>query len=251
MEKSEDGVGSNASHPRDGSMRENANCDGNDLHSPKSAVSSNGGAVVPRSCDHVPQPEEELCPIDPWLIAPDKRKYVDQQNLKLQENPEDVPTGGFLFRAAFLRRAPFVFRLISENIILCFLLSTIHSTSKYITGTLGLHFRKLLTKLIHSHYFENMAYYKISHVDGRIANPEQRIASDVPNFCSQLSEIVQDDLTVVADGLLYTWRLCSYVSPKYVFWIFAYVLGAGAAIRNFSPSFGKLMSTEQQLEGES
>ncbi|GMI67668.1 peroxisomal ABC transporter 1, PEROXISOME DEFECTIVE 3, ATP-binding cassette D1 [Hibiscus trionum] len=157
---------------------------------------------------------------------------------------------GFLFRAAFLRRVPSFFRLISENILLCFLLSTIHSTSKYITGTLSLRFRKILTKLIHAHYFENMAYYKISHVDGRIRNPEQRIASDVPRFCSELSELVQDDLTAVTDGLLYTWRLCSYASPKYIFWILAYVLGAGAAIRNFSPSFGKLMSKEQQLEGE-
>ncbi|KAK6258893.1 hypothetical protein SCA6_013367 [Theobroma cacao] len=157
---------------------------------------------------------------------------------------------GFLFRAAFLRRVPSFFRLISENILLCFLLSTIYSTSKYITGTLSLRFRKILTKLIHAHYFENMAYYKISHVDGRIRNPEQRIASDVPRFCSELSELVQDDLTAVTDGLLYTWRLCSYASPKYIFWILAYVLGAGAAIRNFSPAFGKLMSKEQQLEGE-
>lgn len=64
-----------------------------------------------------------------------------------------------------------------------------------------------------------MTYYKMSHVDGRITNPEQRIASDVPKFCSELSEIVQDDLIAVTDGLLYTWRLCSYASPKYVFWI--------------------------------
>ncbi|KAG5136570.1 hypothetical protein JHK82_021301 [Glycine max] len=156
---------------------------------------------------------------------------------------------GFLFRAAFLRRVPLFLRLISENILLCFLLSTMQSTSKYITGTLSLHFRKILTKLIHSRYFENMVYYKISHVDGRITNPEQRIASDVPRFCSELSEIVQDDLTAVTDGLLYTWRLCSYASPKYIFWILAYVLGAGAAIRNFSPAFGKLMSREQELEG--
>lgn len=157
---------------------------------------------------------------------------------------------GFLFRAAFLQRVPSFLRLISENILLCFLLSTVHSTSKYITGTLSLRFRKILTKLIHAHYFENMAYYKISHVDGRIRNPEQRIASDVPRFCSELSELVQDDLTAVTDGLLYTWRLCSYASPKYILWILAYVLGAGAAIRNFSPAFGKLMSKEQQLEGE-
>ncbi|XP_065875932.1 ABC transporter D family member 1 [Euphorbia lathyris] len=157
---------------------------------------------------------------------------------------------GFLFRSAFLRRVPLFFRLISENILLCFLLSTMHSTSKYVTGTLSLCFRKILTKRIHTHYFENMAYYKLSHVDGRITNPEQRIASDVPKFCSELSELVQDDLTAVTDGLLYTWRLCSYASPKYLLWILAYVLGAGTMIRNFSPPFGKLMSKEQQLEGE-
>lgn len=61
---------------------------------------------------------------------------------------------GFLFRAAFLRRVPLFFQLISENILLCFLLSAMHSTSKYITGTLSLRFRKILTKLIHEHYFE-------------------------------------------------------------------------------------------------
>ncbi|XP_057530328.1 ABC transporter D family member 1-like [Amaranthus tricolor] len=157
---------------------------------------------------------------------------------------------GFLFRAAFLRRVPSFLRLIIENFLLCFLLSTLHSTSKYITGKLSLQFRKILTKLIHTHYFENMAYYKISHVDGRVTNPEQRIASDVPKFCSELSDLVQEDLTAVTDGILYTWRLCSYASPKYILWILAYVLGAGTMIRNFSPAFGKLMSKEQQLEGE-
>ena len=65
--------------------------------------------------------------------------------------------------------------------------------------------------------FQNMVYYKLSYVDGRITNPEQRITSDVPSFYSELSELVHDDLTAVTDGLLY--RLCSYASPKYVLWI--------------------------------
>lgn len=52
-----------------------------------------GGAIIPRSCDHVAQPGEESCPLDPWIVVPDRSKYVDQQTLKLQENPEDVPTG--------------------------------------------------------------------------------------------------------------------------------------------------------------
>ncbi|PWA99062.1 peroxisomal ABC transporter 1 [Artemisia annua] len=157
---------------------------------------------------------------------------------------------GFLFRAAFLRRVPIFVQLIIENITLCFAQSALYSTSKYITGTLSLRFRKILTKLIHAQYFQNMIYYKMSHVDGRITNPEQRIASDVPKFCSELSDLVQEDLTAVTDGLLYSWRLCSYASPKYIVWILAYVLGAGATIRNFSPAFGKLMSKEQDLEGE-
>lgn len=157
---------------------------------------------------------------------------------------------GFLFRAAFLRRVPTFLRLIIENVTLCFLLSASHATTKYVTSSLSLTFRKILTKLIHTHYFENMAYYRISHVDGRITNPEQRISSDVPRFCSELSDLIQDDLAAVADGILYTWRLCSYTSPKYIFWMLGYILGAGTLIRNISPAFGKLMSKEQQLEGD-
>ena len=52
-----------------------------------------GGAIIPRSCDHVQQPGEEPCPLDPWIAAPDKSKYADLQTFKLQENPEDDPTG--------------------------------------------------------------------------------------------------------------------------------------------------------------
>lgn len=47
-----------------------------------------GGAIVPRSCNHIPQPGEEPCPLDPWVVVPDKSQSVDQQTLKLQENPE-------------------------------------------------------------------------------------------------------------------------------------------------------------------
>ncbi|AQK95654.1 ABC transporter D family member 1 [Zea mays] len=157
---------------------------------------------------------------------------------------------GFLFKAAFLRRIPTFTRLIIENLTLCFLQSTLYQTSKYLTGSLSLRFKKILTDIAHADYFENMVYYKISHVDHRISNPEQRIASDIPKFSSELGELVQDDLAAVAEGLIYTWRLCSYASPKYVFWIMAYVLVAGGVIKNFSPAFGKLKSTEQQLEGD-
>jgi len=61
---------------------------------------------------------------------------------------------GYLFRAAFLRRVPTFTRLIIENLLLCFLQSTIYQTSKYLTGSLGLRFKKILTDLVHADYFE-------------------------------------------------------------------------------------------------
>ncbi|EGD74841.1 minichromosome maintenance complex component 5 [Salpingoeca rosetta] len=53
-----------------------------------------GGAQLPRTCNREPlSNEEERCPVDPYQIVPDKCTCIDQQTLKLQEAPEDVPTG--------------------------------------------------------------------------------------------------------------------------------------------------------------
>lgn len=157
---------------------------------------------------------------------------------------------GFLFRATFLRRAPLFARFIAENLLLCLLQSTLYSTTRFLTGMLTLQVRKVLTDRVHTDYFQNMTYYKMSHVDTRIRNPEQRIASDIPRFSSELSEVVQENMAALFDSIIYTWRLCSYTSPKYAAWILAYVLGAGFVTGSVSPPFGKLLAKEQQLEGD-
>jgi hypothetical protein len=55
----------------------------------------------------------------------------------------------------------------------------------------------------------------MSHVDPRISNAEQRIASDIPRFCAELSDLIQENTMATFDACLYTWRLCSYAHPKY------------------------------------
>lgn len=59
------------------------------------AVSGFGGVNIPRMCDRNREEEQggELCPKDSYIVLPDRGDYVDQQTLKLQENPEVVPTG--------------------------------------------------------------------------------------------------------------------------------------------------------------
>lgn len=52
-----------------------------------------GGFVIPRTCDSPVVEGMEPCPLDPFVIVPDECEYADQQSLKLQELPEEVPTG--------------------------------------------------------------------------------------------------------------------------------------------------------------
>lgn len=57
-----------------------------------------GGAVLPRTCEtnqnsRMASTDLPKCPLDPFTILGDHCTYIDQQRLKLQENPEAVPTG--------------------------------------------------------------------------------------------------------------------------------------------------------------
>ncbi|KAL1987602.1 hypothetical protein VTN96DRAFT_3202 [Rasamsonia emersonii] len=54
------------------------------------------GLSLPRQCGRRPQPGEqpqEKCPLDPYVIVHEKCQFVDQQVLKLQEAPDQVPVG--------------------------------------------------------------------------------------------------------------------------------------------------------------
>lgn len=52
-----------------------------------------GGAMLPRRCETVDPVTNQACPLNSWVVLGERSKYVDQQTLKLQERPEDIPTG--------------------------------------------------------------------------------------------------------------------------------------------------------------
>jgi DNA replication licensing factor MCM5 len=52
------------------------------------------GVDLPRTCQGPQQiGRREKCPLDPYVVIPEECNYIDQQTLKIQERPEDVPTG--------------------------------------------------------------------------------------------------------------------------------------------------------------
>jgi len=60
-----------------------------------SVVGGFAGLQLPRTCGRVREPGEdsERCPLDPYFVVHEKCHFVDQQVLKLQEAPDQVPVG--------------------------------------------------------------------------------------------------------------------------------------------------------------
>ena len=52
------------------------------------------GVTLPRVCGTPNKPTEgDKCPLDPYFVVHEKSQFIDQQVLKLQEAPDDVPVG--------------------------------------------------------------------------------------------------------------------------------------------------------------
>ncbi|RGP77726.1 minichromosome maintenance 5 cell division control 46 [Fusarium longipes] len=53
------------------------------------------GVTLPRQCsrNRVPNDPTPKCPMDPYFVAHEKSRFVDQQIIKLQEAPDQVPVG--------------------------------------------------------------------------------------------------------------------------------------------------------------
>ena len=51
------------------------------------------GVTLPRVCGRTRGQGEEKCPLDPYFVAHERCEFIDQQVLKLQEAPDQVPVG--------------------------------------------------------------------------------------------------------------------------------------------------------------
>jgi DNA replication licensing factor MCM5 len=53
------------------------------------------GVALPRQCSRAQMPGEDAakCPLDPFFVVHEKSQFIDQQVLKIQEAPDQVPVG--------------------------------------------------------------------------------------------------------------------------------------------------------------
>ncbi|KAJ5075476.1 intein-containing DNA replication licensing factor mcm5 precursor [Anaeramoeba ignava] len=62
----------------------------------RSETENGNKLILPRTCGRqsgIGAQQNVECPLDPYVILPDKCKFIDRQLMKLQETPENIPTG--------------------------------------------------------------------------------------------------------------------------------------------------------------
>jgi len=95
-----------------------------------------------------------------------------------------------------------------------------------------------------------MFYYKITNLDSRISNPDQRLTQDAEKWSLALSGLYLNFTKPVFDIVLFSKKLAELVGWEGPIMIFVWYFLAGAIIKVISPAFGKLTAVEQKLEGE-
>ncbi|KYQ92710.1 ABC transporter D family protein [Tieghemostelium lacteum] len=129
--------------------------------------------------------------------------------------------------------------------------SFVNSSLKYETDMLALRFRKRLSEHVHREYLEGVNFYKASHLGGadRIDNADQRVTSDIENFCNSLSNLYTTVFKPVLDLVLFTRKLVGVMGWGSPMLMFGYFLVSGTLKRLIMPPFGKLTAKQSELEG--
>jgi vitamin B12/bleomycin/antimicrobial peptide transport system ATP-binding/permease protein len=120
----------------------------------------------------------------------------------------------------------------------------------YLRDRLGLQWRRWLTNRFVDRYFENRAFYTLSHSDADIDNPDQRIAEDVKSF-------TQESLTLLlagVDSLLaiaaFSGVLWGISKPLIGFLIVYALLGTLATVGIFGQSLVRLNFEQIKKEAD-
>lgn len=127
--------------------------------------------------------------------------------------------------------------------------SIVNSGLKYLTNMLSLRFRTNLSTFVHAKYLDDMTFYKATALDAKIDNADQRITEDIAKFSSTLAELYSTTFKPVVDVALFTAKLTRVVGYKGPIAMFFYYLFSSLVLRGMMPSFARLTSQQQHLEG--
>jgi ATP-binding cassette subfamily D (ALD) protein 2 len=131
----------------------------------------------------------------------------------------------------------------------------INSLIRFLESQLALALKTRLVQYAYKLYFDNDTYYRVSNLDGRLANVDQCLTEDINMFTSSLAHLYSHLSKPILDVALISYTLYSKAGKSGARSGLPTVIGFGAIIvtarilRAVSPKFGKLVAKEASLKG--
>ncbi len=120
----------------------------------------------------------------------------------------------------------------------------------YLRDRLGLEWRRWLTNRFIERYFENRAFYNLSHTDADIDNPDQRIAEDVKSFTQESLTLLLAGVDSLLAIIAFSGVLWSISKPLIGFLVLYALIGTLTTVGVFGQSLVRLNFEQLKKEAD-